>query len=847
MAFELFRMAGNVVLNTSEAIAGLSNVENRATRAGAVLSKVGEKMASAGKALTMGVTLPIVAALGKSVMLASDLAESANVVNVTFGKSAKEVTAWSKTLNEKFGLTQLEAMKYVGSMGAMLKSSGLTAKASKDMSKNLVELTGDISSFYNLGHDEAWEKIRAGIAGETEPLKALGINMSVANMEAYALSKGIKKAWKDMSQAEQSQLRYSYLMKVTADAQGDFARTSDGFANKLRLIKGRFEELGTKIGSLLLPYAEKVLQIVDKWVSKFSNLNTHAQKIVIVIGIIAAALGPILLIGGTLIGTIASLITVIGALSAPIVVVIGLVGVIVAEWAALISVMIVVAAKSGLLKLAFEGIKNIIQIFSSIIKGDTSKALDILVKKFGYSRKEAKEFIEKVVDLKEKIIILAGKIKEGLVKAFNLLVEQGKKATKWIYDHRHEIMKVIEKIVEFGTKIVETGLKIVEFAKIAKNKMIEIKAKFDEKFNEIKTLISNKFDEIKQRISTKLTEWKTTIQGWFNNMPSTLKELLGRWKAAIVKWANEQNEENKRQFGIWKEEIKKWFEKQKENIKIWFKGWLDSLKTSFDNGKKLITGKLDGWWGSIKGWFSGLGKKKEIKDAGKNMINKVSEGNSAKKKDFMDKLGKLIVDVIVGAGKLAFIAAIAAGREIIKRIIDGVNNKIPALKAKISSVLGYITKPIANLSKTLYNSGRNLISNLISGITSKFGDLKNTVMKGAGIIGNFLGFESPTKEGPGKESDKWMPNLMRMLSETLLSKRSLLKDSVQKIAGDLSFNDVSANIGVKSSLGNGALAGAKGNIILNINNPQIFDRRGIQQVASDIKTELQSYMNFKKG
>ena len=83
-----------------------------------------------------------------------------------------------------------------------------------------------------LKHDEVWEKLRAGIMGETEPLKSLGINMSVANMEAFALSKGIKKSWSEMSQAKQVALRYDYIMEQTANSQGDFAKTSDSLANK---------------------------------------------------------------------------------------------------------------------------------------------------------------------------------------------------------------------------------------------------------------------------------------------------------------------------------------------------------------------------------------------------------------------------------------------------------------------------------------------------------------------------------------------------------------------------------------------------------------------------------------
>ena len=121
------------------------------------------------------------------------------------------------------------------------------------MSMSITGLAADFASFYNLKHDEAFEKIRAGISGETEPLKQLGINISVANLEAYALSQGINTAYNKMSQAEQATLRYNYLMSVSANAQGDFARTSGSYANQMRIAQLNIQNFSTSIGSQLLP------------------------------------------------------------------------------------------------------------------------------------------------------------------------------------------------------------------------------------------------------------------------------------------------------------------------------------------------------------------------------------------------------------------------------------------------------------------------------------------------------------------------------------------------------------------------------------------------------------------
>ena len=111
-------------------------------------------------------------------------------------------------------------------MMAMLNSSGVAQDAAAEMSTTLAGLAGDLASFYNIDTDEAFRKIRSGIAGEIEPLRQLGINLSVANLQSYALSQGITASWQSMTQAEQVMLRYNYLMQATSAQQGDFARTS---------------------------------------------------------------------------------------------------------------------------------------------------------------------------------------------------------------------------------------------------------------------------------------------------------------------------------------------------------------------------------------------------------------------------------------------------------------------------------------------------------------------------------------------------------------------------------------------------------------------------------------------
>lgn len=198
------------------------------------------------------------------IKLASDLSEVQNVVDTTFGNQSDEINRWATSAKTSFGMSELAAKEYTGTLGAMLKSQGIASDSVVQLSTDLVGLAGDMASFYNLDVSTAFEKIRSGISGETEPLKQLGINMSVTNMEAYALAQGIETAWNKMSQQEQTMLRYNYLLEQTADAQGNFAKTADSYANQQRIMQLTMEELSAQLGEKLLPIALEITNVISE-------------------------------------------------------------------------------------------------------------------------------------------------------------------------------------------------------------------------------------------------------------------------------------------------------------------------------------------------------------------------------------------------------------------------------------------------------------------------------------------------------------------------------------------------------------------------------------------------------
>ena len=286
--------AMNIVLNSFEAMqdasgraidtASIQEAREELARASAALDQLEDhtnKSTDAFSRLAKAIGLVMIArkaldTIKTGIDYASDLAEVQNVVDVTFGSATEAINSWSKECLAAYGMNEVSAKRYAGTIGAMLKSSGLAGDAIVDMSKDMVGLAGDMASFYNLDLETAFEKIRSGISGETEPLKQLGINMSVANLEAYALSQGITTAYNEMSQAEQVMLRYNYLMSTTADAQGDFARTQDSYANQTRLLSESWLEFTGIMAEQLLP----VLTTIVSWLNNIVALLTENADMV---------------------------------------------------------------------------------------------------------------------------------------------------------------------------------------------------------------------------------------------------------------------------------------------------------------------------------------------------------------------------------------------------------------------------------------------------------------------------------------------------------------------------------------------------------------------------------------
>ncbi|WP_052233097.1 phage tail tape measure protein [Terrisporobacter othiniensis] len=255
----------------------LNTVQNQTNR---VMGNVSNVMSTVKKTIATALATTVIYKFGKScIQLGSDLAEVQNVVDTTFTSMSNSVNQFAKNAINDFGLSETIAKKYTGTLGAMAKSFGFTEQEAYNMSTTLTGLAGDVASFYNMTSDEAYTKLKSVFTGETETLKELGVVMTQNALDQYALANGYGVTTAKMSEQEKVALRYNFVLQQLSLAQGDFAKTSDSWANQIRVMQLRFESFKATMGQGLINIFLPVIKVLNVVISKLQVFAAYFSAI----------------------------------------------------------------------------------------------------------------------------------------------------------------------------------------------------------------------------------------------------------------------------------------------------------------------------------------------------------------------------------------------------------------------------------------------------------------------------------------------------------------------------------------------------------------------------------------
>jgi hypothetical protein len=216
-----------------------------------------------GAAAAGAASIAAVAGFAKSATSAAvDLGEEVSKSSVVFGDSAKGLQDWSKTSATALGMSRTEALSAMGTLGNMLVPMGFARDKAAGMSKNMVQLAADMASFNNADPAETLDALRAGLAGESEPLRRFGVSLSDARLKAEAMNMGIYKGKGPLTAAQKAQATYALVLKDTKDQQGDVARTSDSLANRQRALKAQWTDITATVGKALIPVFTQLANVL---------------------------------------------------------------------------------------------------------------------------------------------------------------------------------------------------------------------------------------------------------------------------------------------------------------------------------------------------------------------------------------------------------------------------------------------------------------------------------------------------------------------------------------------------------------------------------------------------------
>jgi hypothetical protein len=272
---------GDSVNRTNSGISkGFSKANSIIPQTGKHVSSLGQQFGNLGNIVKkIGFLIGSAFAVGKLVQfgkecleLGSDLAEVQNVVDVTFTTMSDKVNEFAKNAMTSAGLSETMAKRYVGTFGAMSKSFGFSESQAYDMSTALTQLTGDVASFYNISQDLAYIKLKSVFTGETETLKDLGVVLTQSALDQYALANGYGKTTSEMTEQEKVALRLAFVQKQLSAASGDFIRTSDSWANQVRVMQLQLQSLKATVGQGLINIFTPVLKVINVLLGKLATL-----------------------------------------------------------------------------------------------------------------------------------------------------------------------------------------------------------------------------------------------------------------------------------------------------------------------------------------------------------------------------------------------------------------------------------------------------------------------------------------------------------------------------------------------------------------------------------------------
>jgi hypothetical protein len=307
-------LSANLTLNSKGFTSGIREAKASVEGFKSHLAGITSSLRAAAKEFRL-VGAAATAGLGTMVRHAMNIEEAETLFEVSFGNMAAEVREWSESVSSSLIMTAAEIREGAGVFAVMTQSMGLSESAATSLSKNMTILAADMAGFYNIGHAEALQKLQAGLTGQVEPLRRLGILVNETTVAEWAWANGVAAVGEQLTEQQKVVARYGTIMEQTKMAQGDLMRTTDSTTNQLRRLKVQFLEISEKLGDMLLPYINLGARLINNIVKGIRSWFLENEKLaggLFVAGAGAVSLFTGLTAVGMVVGPLTRSVTLLG-------------------------------------------------------------------------------------------------------------------------------------------------------------------------------------------------------------------------------------------------------------------------------------------------------------------------------------------------------------------------------------------------------------------------------------------------------------------------------------------------------------------------------------------------------
>lgn len=763
---EQYRALQREVIKTEQQ---LKTLGSQAEKSNVVLSKISSTAGKVGDAAgsiagkMTPVTLAIAGAGAAAIEMSSDYSESLNKVEVAFKNNAKEVENWSKTTLDKFGIAGGTALDMAATFGDMGTSMGFTTGEASKMGMELVGRAGDLASFKNISIEVAKTALNGVYSGETESLKQLGVVMTQANLQEYAYSHGIQKKIEDMTQAEQVQLRYNYVMDATKNSQGDFARTSDGTANSTRVLGESVKELSATFGQQLLPIITPLIQRATELIKEFSQFGDGTKKTILIILSLIAAIAPIA-------GLISGIATIVGAVTAVIGTISGAIG--------LLTGTLTVATPAA------TALAGAITFITGPI-GLTIIAITALVAGFIYLWTHCEGFRNFWIGLWNSIKEVTKAFVDFLVNFFTVIIPGAWNSVVSFFKGIPVWFSNLWTSVKTSTESIWNGVKNF----------------FSVVWNGIKEFFFTVWNAIVAGVMVIVTPFINGITNIFNNMKDGLATILNGLKTYFT--------------GIWEviknvflgaillildlvtgnftklksdaenifNNLKNAFSQVWEGIKQIFTGTLEAIKGLCIGVWQNIVSNATTTWNSFSSFMSNLWDtiKSTAENAWNNLKTTVTNLCTSIKEGAINIWNSLLEWFAQLPSKLY-----NYGNQMFTSMKDGVTSTIGNVRSAIENGINNAVEFITSLPSKAHEWGVDFVDGLVNGIKSAVGKVEDAVSALSAKIRSYLHFSVPDV-GPLTDYESWMPDFMSGLAQGIEKNKHLVTNAIKGLSGDMAI------------------------------------------------------------